>query len=118
MRAFLIDPAERTLTSIEFEGDFRKIGELIGCDIITAARINDLGDVIYVDDEGLMKGQASFFLVEGYPQPLAGRGLLVGTDVEPTVTEQWLRDNLDFGTPMQMGSLLMFVGDRHMREIQ
>lgn len=122
MRAYLIDPAERTLTVVDHDGKLSSIYELLGCDRVTTAQVADLGDVVYVDDEGLLKGPTNFFLVEGHPTPLAGKGLVVGTtydgdDAEPNVTEEWLRDNLDFGAPMKMGSLLMFVGDRHMREI-
>ena len=120
MQAFLIDPEARTLEIIDIDG-LESIQEAIRCDTITAARFNDT-DVVYVDDEGLLKGPTSFFLIEGYPQPLAGRGVVVGTDAEgddtpPTVTEEWLREHLDFGLPVKMGSNLMFVGDRHMRLI-
>lgn len=119
-RAFLIDPVARSLEPVNVDG-FRSIQEVIGCDTFTAAYLEN-GDVIYVDDEGLFKGPTSFFLVEGYPQPLAGRGIVVGTDAEgndvpPKTTEEWLRENLDFGAPMKMGSILMFVGDRNVREI-
>lgn len=43
-------------------------------------RLNDAGDVIYVDDEGLWQNADRWFVVDGYQQPLAGRGLVLGTD--------------------------------------
>lgn len=115
---FLIDPAARTLTPVDVD----KPRDLIGCDRITTAYFNDASDVVYVDDEGLLKGPTDFFLIEGYPQPLAGKGVVVGTDAEgndisPTVSEGWLRDNLDFGHMLQIGDALMFMGDRHRRII-
>jgi hypothetical protein len=40
------------------------------------------GDVLYVDDEGLLKKQENYFMIEGQPQPLAGDGIIVGPDVD------------------------------------
>lgn len=113
MRAYLIDPAARSVTPVTRNGDWRQINELIGCDTFTSVCLEN-GDVVYVDDEGLLKEPTDFFLIEGCTPPLAGKGLLVGTDdADPTATEEWLRDNLDFGQPMKVGSVLMFWGDRH-----
>lgn len=122
MRAFLIDPGARTLTTVEYDGDYTTIYQLLGIDTFDVVRFGDDGDVIYVDDEGLMKGPTDFFLIEGYPQPIAGKGLVLGTDaegddIEPKVSEEWLRENLDFGNMMNLGGTLMFMGDRHRRII-
>ena len=38
------------------------------------------GDVIYVDDEGLLKPMDWFFAVKGGHQPFAGCGLVLGSD--------------------------------------
>ena len=35
MRAFLIDPELRTITEIDFAGDYKKIQQIIGCDSFT-----------------------------------------------------------------------------------
>jgi hypothetical protein len=40
------------------------------------------GDILYVDEEGLFKPQTHFFRLAGYDQPLAGNGLIVGSDDE------------------------------------
>lgn len=34
-----------------------------------AARINAEGDVVYVDDEGLLRGPTNFIKIKGYPSP-------------------------------------------------
>ena len=68
------------------------------CDCITAscAPLQGAGDLICVDGNGLLKGPVyQFFGVKGYPQPLAGRGLVLGTDdegdrVSPETTLEWL----------------------------
>lgn len=124
MRAILIDPETREVSEVEIDptslDDYYR---LIGCDCFTAVTIDDQGTTVYVDDEGLFKGPSVFFLIKGYPQPLAGRGLVVGTDaegntIEPSVSIDWVTDNVDVGVPMRAGSTLLFVGDRNVREIQ
>jgi hypothetical protein len=37
------------------------------------------GDTLYVDDEGLLKPQHHFILIDGHPQPFAGKGVLLGS---------------------------------------
>lgn len=76
MRTILIDPAKRSFTEVEYNGDFHSIYEHLNCDAFDVV-YTDLGDV-YVDDEGLLKGPTKFFHIDGTPQPLAGRGLVFG----------------------------------------
>lgn len=83
MRAILIDPFERTITEVDYNGDFHQIYNLIDAQTFDAARVNDVGDAIFVDDEGLISGKVqAFFGFRGYPQPLAGKGLLLGCTLE------------------------------------
>lgn len=117
----MVDPTSRTILEVDV-GDYRHIRELIDCDCVTAARFNDAGDVAYVDDEGLLKGPTDFFLIEGYPQPLAGKGVIVGTnedgdDVEPSINLEWLLENVDCGPLMKIGDVIMFWGERHRKPI-
>jgi hypothetical protein len=91
MRAILIDPFTRSITEIDYSGNYEDIYTLIGRDTFTVAAINNRGDGIFVDDEGLLKPGQEFFWHDGYPQPLAGKGLVLGCDedgetVEPTVS--------------------------------
>jgi hypothetical protein len=51
-----------------------------------AVAMNEYGDTCFVDDEGLFHGWA-FFRIDGYDQPLAGRGLILGTDSEGRSTD-------------------------------
>ena len=121
MQALLIDPAERTVSPVQLDGgNIDRMQQLIGCETFTAAYLPN-GDTIYVDDEGLFK-QTSFFLIEGITQPLAGKGLLMGSDdqgnsTEPSVSREWVVDNIDFGHPMIAGPVVLFMGDRAIREI-
>ena len=81
-KAILIDPTEKTITEVDYDelGSYRQIYELIDADLFDVLRLDD-GDAIYVDDEGLYNKQ-DYFLYGEYPQPLAGRGLVLGTDEE------------------------------------
>jgi hypothetical protein len=81
MRAIKINSNEQTVEVIDFEGDFRAIQKEIDVDCFTVVELNGEGDTLFVDDEGLFK-ETNFFVVEGYPQPLAGHGLILGTDLD------------------------------------
>jgi hypothetical protein len=91
VRAILIDPFACTVTETEYDGS-KGLAEVYALlshetmpvDLVTAAYSGHLQgrDVIYVDDEGLMKSPQRFFKYSGNPQPLAGKGLIVGTDAD------------------------------------
>lgn len=84
MRGYLIDPFERTVTEVETTG-YPHFKELIDVGMICAVTIavyQDSGgrDTIWLDDEGLYVEGQEFFKCVGYPDPLAGKGILLGTD--------------------------------------
>lgn len=103
MQAILIDPFTETIEVVDYSGDWQDISTLLGCSLFTTIDLgdndiydSDLGDsdTLYVDDEGLYVEDQRFFNLEGYPQPLAGRGLVLGytpdgnsTDSSLTVSE-------------------------------
>jgi len=111
MEAILIDPHTETVSVVDFNGDFREISRIIGdgCRTFTVVNIGYSSDEIFysndgifVDDEGLLREQATpFFKFRGYPQPLAGRGLILGADemgesISPRVTLQQVKDSVEF----------------------
>ena len=81
MRAILIDPANQTITEVDYDGDYQSIYKLIDCQTFTSAFVFENEDSLYVDDEGLW-GATDFFMINGVLQPLAGRGLIIGSDDE------------------------------------
>lgn len=103
MQAILIDPFTETIEVVDYSGDWQDISTLLGCSLFTTIDLgdndiydSDIGDsdTLYVDDEGLYVEDQRFFNLEGYPQPLAGRGLVLGytsdgnsTDSSLTVSE-------------------------------
>lgn len=102
MKAYLIDPWTRTITAVEYSGDYQEIYQHIGASCFDCARFADNGDGVFIDDEGLLKnGEQSFFAIWGYPQPLAGKGLVLGCDadgesVEPQISLEELRARVRF----------------------
>lgn len=87
VRAILIDPFKCEVTEVTHDAaDYRNIYKLIShesmpVDCFTCVYLDD-GDAIFVDDEGLLKPCDRFFKWRGYPQALAGRGLILGSDDE------------------------------------
>jgi hypothetical protein len=82
MKALLIDSKNRTVKQIEIGEHYTEISKAIGCDVFSAPHIMQNNDTLYCDDEGLLKNPEHFFLLDGYPQPLAGNGLILGCDDE------------------------------------
>lgn len=76
MQAYLIDPKARTVESCDYSNDWKDIAGLIECDTFDVAGTDKLS--VYVDDEGLYAKERYFFRVEGYPQPLCNKALLLG----------------------------------------
>ncbi len=82
MQAYLIDPIERAVTAIEYDGNYRTIYKLCDYDCFTTVNV-DNNDALFVDDEGLLKGPVSHWTgFRGYGQPLAGKILVLGCDEE------------------------------------
>ena len=81
IRAVLVDSKSRTVTDVEYDGDYKSIYGMIGCQCFTTIQLPG-GDALYVDDEGLLRVTADtpFMQVPAYPQPIAGSGLILGCD--------------------------------------
>jgi hypothetical protein len=100
MRAILIDPFAEQVTTVECDGEIRSIYQLIGADTFDVVRVG--GDDLFVDDEGLFQEKQRFFQIEGYPQPLAGKALVLGLDLpsgdsaEPNMSEGDVRALVTF----------------------
>ena len=83
MKAILIDVHSQTIKEVEVTqtngSNLQSMYEHIGCDCVACVSIDDNND-IWVDDEGLLSitPLSKFFLYNGYPQPLAGNGLIMG----------------------------------------
>jgi hypothetical protein len=116
LKAFLIDPKERTITEVSYDGNLEHMYELLSCRSVDAVQINSDRDTIYIDDEGMFVEDQSFFYCKSFQNPLAGRGLVVGTDdegsdIEPKVSLEELLDDIYFGFLMRTRKGVDFIGD-------
>jgi hypothetical protein len=103
MRGYLVDPFAKTVTEVETTG-YPHFKELIDVDMIAAVTIrvytgNSMmtpkRDTVWVDDEGLLKeGEQKFFQVSSYDQPLAGKGICLGTDEEGETVGAYMQFDL------------------------
>ena len=80
IKGYLIDPYTNSVKRVEVKGDYKAIYPLIDCHTFDIARVENNGDGIYIDDEGLLSltPATRFFTYDGYPNPLAGKGLMLG----------------------------------------
>lgn len=85
LRGILINPGTRELTEVEVGDGLQPYYDhlstpehKVDCFAIGYQWFN--GDTLYVDDNGLLFPDLKVFKVEG--QPLAGRGLILGSDEE------------------------------------
>ena len=84
MIAIKIDVVRRTVAIIAMGNTLLDFYRHIDCNVMEAVypRGLDPRDRLYVDEEGLLHGINHFFTIEGYPQQLAGNGLIVGHNEE------------------------------------
>jgi hypothetical protein len=74
---YLLNPADQTIRAVQRHfDDWKAIAPLIGAGLFTTAYFTARGDLVYVDDEGLLKKPEWFFSIAGYRQPLSGKGLI------------------------------------------
>lgn len=81
-KAYLINTRAGTISETSFN-DLADVQKLIGTDVIEAAFVWPSGDCLFVDEEGMLRGNQVFFhIAVRTDQMLAGNGLLVGAEVE------------------------------------
>ena len=80
MSYLLIDPFEKTISPVYYDGQLSSLYAMLKCDLVTVAPCGSFD--LFVDDEGLFKADQRYFLADGYPQPLAGYALAVAVDNE------------------------------------
>lgn len=103
MKAYLLDPVEHTFCEVEYSGNYKDIYKLLSWEenpvsCFTCVQLNNQEDMLFVDDEGLMKNPTHWILHQKSWARFAGKGLVLGTDeegrsVEPTVDLEWLQRN-------------------------
>lgn len=78
MKAFLINPIQEKIIEVDTDGSLEDIYKLLEVNLIDSVRY-DSDNIIYVDDEGLLKPiKEGFFVIGNSSLPLAGKGLVIG----------------------------------------
>lgn len=83
MKAVLIDPFKRDITDVEYDGEtLEALYKLIDCSTVTAVSLTFDDQVVslFLDDEGLFVRDQKFWSIFQYPEPLAGRAVILGFD--------------------------------------
>lgn len=80
IKALFIDVVKQSVTPIEIKNKFSEYYPLLECQTIEAIHLEN-GDVIYIDEEGLLSEQDGYFRLKGYHQVYAGHGLVIGTEI-------------------------------------
>lgn len=106
MKSILIDPFAKTVTEVEHDGTLDAIYAAIGADCVCTVRLDEEGDAVFLDDDGLFKRGQEFFAIGNYPHPLAGKGLVLGCDAEgesvaPTCTLAQVAGAVHWLTPQE-----------------
>ena len=84
-KAYLINPHDAEIKAVEIpQDDHVKIQELIDCRCFCVGGYLGNGDVVFVDDEGLLTDPTHFFRVKDLNggMPLAGKAVVLGTGQE------------------------------------
>ena len=80
MKAILINPETQEVKSIQIEKGIDAIYKEMGCSMVGAFGINEQGDSIFYDDEGLFKEQKGGFMMKDWNYPVVGKCLVMGCD--------------------------------------
>ena len=107
MKAFLIDPSQRTIDSVlaPENPSLEDIQNLLGFEQVEGCVINSQWDTLYLEDEGLYNKGQSFFVLEHKADPIPGKALCLGTVIEtgdncaPWIHLDYLKRLITFVTP-------------------
>ena len=109
MKAVLVDSKKRTFTDVEFDGNWKTIGPMIGCRLFTVVSGLPGGDDIFIDDEGLLTcdAETTFFKLPWYPSPLAGNGLILGGPDDEGESTDATHDAAYYRSQLKAGFIFM-----------
>lgn len=105
-RAIIIDAHKREVREDEFpdKGSLESLQKAVE-GYIELVRIRP--DVeLYVNEEGLMQTPQDFFTFDGYPQPLAGNGVIFGGKFAKHATLDEVRAKVKFVSLAEVRALL------------
>jgi hypothetical protein len=103
MKSILINSALKTVTEVDYSGNYKDIYKLLGCKMFEVIHLDDNGEDCFVDEEGLLTltAETTFFFYKGTHQPIAGNGLILrcndeGESVATKLTVEAVKANVQF----------------------
>ena len=119
MNAYFINPFSKKITTVDYDGDYQSISRLIDASrgYFDVVRLYGNQDAAFVDDEGLYVEDQQFWIHRNYPQPLAGKALVLGCNdegdsIEPQTSFEKLANDIKFiGDSFELNLLHTFVGN-------
>lgn len=97
----LINPFDQTITTVKIsrEDEMKQLRNAINAELIDRVVLNEDGDMLIVDDEGLYADGQAFFYINN--RRLAGKALIVGAGeggefASPSVSLDWARERTSF----------------------
>lgn len=102
MKAFKIDVVKKDVYQVEITSDIKSIYKHLECDCFAqVGRRMPNGDILLVDDNGLLNPSIGSFEIGTYPNSLSGHGILIGTDeagetVDVKTSIDWLSRSVRF----------------------
>lgn len=82
MKAILINPADKTVKSIEIGSHYSEIYKVIDCNTFECPVIFPNQDTLYCDEEGLFKVQDGGTLMKNWGYPILGKMIVIGSNDE------------------------------------
>lgn len=102
MKALKIDVVKKDVYEVEITRDINSIYKHLECECFAqVGRRMQNGDILLVDDNGLLNPSIGSFKIGAYPNSLSGHGILIGTDevgetVDASSTIESLRNIVRF----------------------
>lgn len=96
MKAIKINVATQQVEEVTIGTDYKEIYGQIGndCNLFCCPVEFENGDVLYADDEGLLKDQIGAFMLKNFSYPITGNAIILGSteegdsaDAKTSVTE-------------------------------
>jgi hypothetical protein len=101
MNAIKIDVVNQKVSQVNIGDELNDIYEQISneCTTFTCVYGLDTADVIYADDEALLKSIQGGFMLHSMTYPIVGNGLVLGTNLEgesvsPEVSVGFIEENI------------------------
>lgn len=98
MKAILIDAENQEVKDVKFDGSLKQMYELIDCRLVEFCLDLGNGNVLFVDEEGLLCNPTFFFKLktEKPMQWLAGNGLIFKEESDTDVTVEDILEKIQF----------------------